>query len=78
MSAPSRACLMTGLHTGHAPIRWNRELETEGQFPLPKNAYTLFHLFRDTGYRTGAFAKWELGQPGITWRFESSRSGRIF
>ncbi len=64
VSAPSRACLMTGLHTGHAPIRGNRELEPAGQFPLPKNAYTLFHLFKDAGYATGAFGKWGLGYPG--------------
>jgi arylsulfatase A-like enzyme len=64
VSAPSRACLMTGLHTGHAPIRGNRELEPEGQYPLPKNAYTLFHLFRNAGYRTGVFGKWGLGYPG--------------
>ena len=64
MSAPSRACLMTGLHGGHAPIRGNKELEPEGQFPLPANTYTLFHLFKDAGYTTGAFGKWGLGQPG--------------
>lgn len=64
VSAPSRACLMTGLHTGHAPIRGNREMKPEGQFPLPKNAYTLFHLFRNADYRTGAFGKWGLGYPG--------------
>jgi arylsulfatase A len=56
---------MTGLHTGHAPIRGNRELEPEEQFPLPKNAYTLFHLFKDAGYATGAFGKWGLGYPGL-------------
>jgi arylsulfatase A-like enzyme len=64
VSAPSRACLMTGLHSGHTPIRGNREMKPEGQFPLPKNAYTLFHLFKDAGYATGAFGKWGLGYPG--------------
>jgi arylsulfatase A-like enzyme len=64
VSAPSRACLMTGLHTGHAPIRGNKEMKPEGQFSLPKNAYTLFHLFKDAGYATGAFGKWGLGYPG--------------
>ena len=64
VSAPSRACLLTGLHGGHAPIRGNKELEPEGQFPLPAGAYTLFHLFKDAGYTTGAFGKWGLGQPG--------------
>jgi arylsulfatase A-like enzyme len=64
VSAPSRACLMTGLHTGHAPIRGNREMKPEGQFPLPKDSYTLFRLFKDAGYKTGAFGKWGLGYPG--------------
>ncbi len=64
VSAPSRACLMTGLHSGHAPIRGNKELEPEGQFPLPTDTYTLFRLFKDAGYTTGAFGKWGLGQPG--------------
>ncbi len=35
VSAPSRASLMTGLHTGHTPVRGNREMEPEGQYPLP-------------------------------------------
>lgn len=66
VSAPSRSSLLTGLHTGHTPIRGNREMQPEGQFPLPKNTYTLFHLFKDAGYTTGAFGKWGLGQPGST------------
>jgi arylsulfatase A-like enzyme len=28
--APSRTSLMTGLHTGHSPIRANREVQPEG------------------------------------------------
>lgn len=64
VSAPSRASLMTGLHTGHAPIRGNKEIKPEGQAPLPTGSYTLFHLFKDAGYATGAFGKWGLGYPG--------------
>ncbi len=64
VSAPSRASLLTGLHTGHTPIRGNRELQPEGQFPLPENTFTLFHLFKNAGYATGVFGKWGLGQPG--------------
>ncbi len=64
VSAPSRASLMTGLHTGHSPIRGNREVQPEGQAPLPVDTYTLFHLFKDAGYTTGAFGKWGLGYPG--------------
>src|SRR2546423_924700 len=33
--APSRASLMTGLHTGHTAIRGNQGVKPEGQFPLP-------------------------------------------
>lgn len=64
VSAPSRASLMTGLHTGHTPIRGNKEMAPEGQFPLPENSFTLFTLFKNAGYATGAFGKWGLGQPG--------------
>ena len=33
--APSRASLMTGLHTGHTAIRGNKVTKPEGQTPLP-------------------------------------------
>ncbi len=64
VSAPSRASLLTGLHTGHTPIRGNMEVQPEGQKPLPPNIYTIFTLFKDAGYTTGAFGKWGLGYPG--------------
>ena len=35
--APSRSCLMTGLHTGHTPIRGNKEIQPEGQYPLRRD-----------------------------------------
>ncbi len=64
VSAPSRASLLTGLHTGHTPIRGNKEIQPEGQMPLPSNIYTIFTLFKNAGYTTGAFGKWGLGYPG--------------
>ena len=64
VSAPSRSSLLTGLHTGHTPIRGNKEMQPEGQFPLPDSTFTLFDLFKNAGYVTGAFGKWGLGQPG--------------
>lgn len=64
VSAPSRASLMTGLHTGHTPIRGNKEIQPEGQAPLPAGTFTLFQLFKNVGYTTGAFGKWGLGYPG--------------
>ncbi|WP_121356665.1 arylsulfatase [Flavisolibacter nicotianae] len=62
--APSRASLMTGLHTGHTPVRGNFEILPEGQFPLPDSSATMAELFRKAGYVTGAFGKWGLGYPG--------------
>lgn len=61
--APSRASLMTGLHTGHTQIRGNKGIK-EGQFPFPLNAVTLPKLLKKEGYYTGAFGKWGLGYPG--------------
>lgn len=62
--APSRSALLTGLHTGHTPIRGNREVQPEGQAPLPASAVTLAELLQRRGYATGAFGKWGLGFPG--------------
>ncbi|SKB39191.1 arylsulfatase [Daejeonella lutea] len=59
--APSRSSLMTGQHTGHTPIRGNKEVLPEGQFPLQASAYTIAELFKDAGYATGNFGKWGLG-----------------
>jgi arylsulfatase A-like enzyme len=62
--APSRCVLMTGLHPGHAFIRDNREVQPEGQVPIPANTVTLAKLLQRAGYVTGAFGKWGLGGPG--------------
>ncbi len=62
--APSRCCLMTGLHTGHSYIRGNREVKPMGQEPLPKNTVTAARLLKDAGYATGLCGKWGLGGPG--------------
>jgi len=56
--APSRAALMTGLHTGHAWIRGN------GEIPLRDEDTTVAMALRDAGYRTGVIGKWGLGQTG--------------
>lgn len=63
VSAPSRACLMTGLHSGHAPIRGNMEVEPEGQMSLPAGINSVFQVFKNAGYTTGCFGKWGLGAP---------------
>ena len=64
VSAPSRASLMTGQHTGHTKIRGNMEIQPEGQEPLDPNVKTLGNLFQENGYVTGCFGKWGMGYPG--------------
>ena len=62
--APSRCSLMTGVHTGHALVRGNREVQPEGQAPLPASALTLPEVLGKAGYVSGMFGKWGLGSPG--------------
>jgi len=74
--APSRAVLLTGLHTGHAYIRDNdemgdrgdvwRDLSLEGQRPLPAGTVTIASMLKRAGYATAAVGKWGLGGPGST------------
>lgn len=59
--APSRASLMTGLHTGHSPIRANREIQPEGQKPLPAETFTVAQLLKSQGYATATVGKWGMG-----------------
>ncbi len=62
--APSRCVLMTGLHTGHALIRGNKEVKPMGQWPLPAETVTVAEVLKDAGYATGLVGKWGLGAPG--------------
>lgn len=64
--APTRCSLMTGVHTGHAYVRGNREVKPEGQSPMPAEIVTIPRLLQQAGYATGAFGKWGLGAPGST------------
>jgi Arylsulfatase A and related enzymes len=55
--APSRAALMTGLHTGHTSIRGNlagNSLRAEDR--------TIAMVLKDAGYRTAMIGKWGLGE----------------
>ncbi len=63
VSAPSRASLMTGLHTGHSPIRGNKGVKPEGDMSLPAGINSIFQVFKNAGYTTGCFGKWGLGAP---------------
>ena len=60
--APSRAVLMTGLHTGHTRIRGN------GDIPLAPEELTLGEVLQQAGYRTAAIGKWGLGTAETTGR----------
>jgi arylsulfatase A-like enzyme len=58
--APSRCCLMTGLHTGHALVRGNARV------PLRPSDVTVAELLKKAGYTTGIIGKWGLGEPDST------------
>lgn len=62
--APSRCCLMTGVHPGHAHVRDNKSVGVEGQTALPAGTTTIATLLKGAGYATGAMGKWGLGGPG--------------
>lgn len=62
--APSRCVLLTGLHTGHCAIRDNKEVQPEGQEPLPESSVTIAQVLKQRGYATAAIGKWGLGPPG--------------
>ncbi|MDH5397477.1 MAG: arylsulfatase [Cyclobacteriaceae bacterium] len=77
--APARSVLLTGLHSGHTPIRGNHEWgergdvwdfakavtdpNLEGQYPLPDSTITLAKVLQNSGYATGMVGKWGLGGP---------------
>ncbi|MEG1664630.1 MAG: arylsulfatase [Mucinivorans sp.] len=66
VSAPSRAALLTGKHTGHAAIRCNfvglREKDGSiKDYPLPKEELTVAEIFKTRGYSTAVVGKWGLG-----------------
>ena len=55
--APSRCTLMTGLHTGHTPMRSN-----DGGVPIRDEVITLPEVLKSAGYATGGYGKWGLGE----------------
>lgn len=81
VSAPSRATLMTGQHSGHTHVRgnreyWrgtdtisygrNREYARVGQEPYDTAHVILPEIFKAEGYNTGMFGKWAGGYEGST------------
>ena len=60
--APSRTSLITGLHSGHAPVRGNWEIaKGEGQYPLPDETVTVAEILKTEGYATACMGKWGMG-----------------
>lgn len=77
VSAPSRASLMTGQHTGHTKVRGNKEYRIgnvqygqtsdpaqTGQEPYDPDHIILPEIMKDQGYTTGMFGKWAGGYEG--------------
>lgn len=79
VSAPSRASLMTGQHTGHTRVRGNKEywqgvptvrygvcdeFVVTGQHPYDPEHVILPEVMKDQGYTTGMFGKWAGGYEG--------------
>lgn len=65
VSAPSRCCLMTGKHTGHAAIRGNHaQIGSDGlkyDSPLPASEITVASIMKENQYKTACFGKWGMG-----------------
>ncbi len=59
--APTRSALMTGLHTGHTTVRANG-----GGASLCTDDLTIADILKASGYATGGFGKWGLGDAGTT------------
>ncbi|GLI26634.1 N-acetylgalactosamine-6-sulfatase [Agromyces rhizosphaerae] len=57
MCAPSRAALLSGCHSARAGV-WST---LSGRYFLNRDLPTIADRFRASGYRTGMFGKWHLG-----------------
>ncbi len=79
VSAPSRATIMTGQHTGHTEVRSNRsygkksprimygetpEPSVVGQHPYSADHIILPEIMKANGYATAMFGKWAGGYEG--------------
>ena len=60
---PSRASLMTGLHTGHSTVRGNPKWTKSGTpVDISNEENTVAKELKKTGYRTGIVGKWGLAE----------------
>ncbi len=75
--APSRCSLMTGMHTGHALVRGNKEVQPEGQSPLAGSAQTIPEVLKKAGYVSGMFGKGQMVKPFEEAAFKASKGSII-
>ena len=67
--APSRAALMTGMHTGHSRVRGNYEKGPYGfgaGLELRAQDVTLTEVLQEKGYTSAVIGKWGMGMDGTT------------
>jgi arylsulfatase A-like enzyme len=57
--APSRGCMLTGMHAGKSAIRNNSS--ARGFEYLPASAYTFAEMLKKAGYTNAVIGKWGLG-----------------
>jgi len=57
--APTRSCLLQGLHGGHTSVRGNL-----GGISLRTGDATIASVLKNAGYATGGFGKWGVGAVG--------------
>lgn len=71
--SPSRACLMTGQHSGNVYLRGN--IPNEEHCELDPAMTVLPEIFKQAGYATGAYGKWGLGHTHRGGRFSPLSHG---
>jgi len=60
---PSRASLLTGLHSGHSPIRGNPVWTNSGKpVDLKPEDVTIAEMLKSNGYNTAAIGKWGMSE----------------
>src|SRR5262245_42275312 len=62
--APSRCCLMTGLHAGHGRVRHNNSTRDGSRVSLRPQDVTVAQVLKQAGYANGIFGKWGIGEAG--------------
>lgn len=71
--APTRSTLMTGKHMGRTTVRGN-----SGGIPLRDADMTVAEMLKQSGYATGGFGKWGIGELGTAGVPERQGFDRFF